>query len=102
MCWGMCFMLVLKSQGSKSIKSRLPKPEEFTKALYTLDIGQNDLAAGFKSMSDDQVLASIPNILNQFDQAVQVSPDSNSCLYVWFHLLDNKFISLVFHLTFDS
>lgn len=83
-------MLVLKSQGNKSIKSHLPKPEEFTKALYTLDIGQNDLAAGFKSMSDDQVLASIPNILNQFDQAVQVSPDSNSLV----HMFDFIFLTI--------
>lgn len=67
----MCDLLV--SQGENSIKSHLPKPEDFTKALHTLDIGQNNITAGFiKSMSDDRVLASIPDILNQFDQAVQV------------------------------
>lgn len=100
-------MLVLKSQGNKSIKSHLPKsnlpkPEEFTKALYTLDIGQNDLAAGFKSMSDDQVLASIPNILNQFDQAVQVSPYSNSLVHMFDFIFLSINPSLSFHITFDN
>ncbi|XXG88741.1 hypothetical protein AAC387_Pa12g0917 [Persea americana] len=79
----------LYQDGNKSIKSHLPKsnlpkPEEFTEALYTLDIGQNDLAAGFKSMSDDQVLASIPNILNQFDQAVQQLYDQGARSF-WIH-----------------
>ncbi|XP_058093747.1 GDSL esterase/lipase At5g14450 [Magnolia sinica] len=61
----------LYQQGNTSIKCNLPKPEDFSKALYTLDIGQNDLAAGFQSMTNDQVLATIPNILDQFSQAIQ-------------------------------
>lgn len=35
-------------------------------AISTFDIGQNDLSAGFKSMSYEQLRAFIPNIVNQF------------------------------------
>ncbi|GFZ19066.1 GDSL-like Lipase/Acylhydrolase superfamily protein [Actinidia rufa] len=54
-----------------SERAKLPKPEEFSKALYTFDIGQNDLAAGFRKLSDEQLRAAIPDIINQFASAVQ-------------------------------
>lgn len=54
-------------------KSSLPRPEDFYKALYTFDIGQNDLAFGLQHTSQEQVIKSIPDILSQFFQAVQVS-----------------------------
>ncbi|KAK2968121.1 hypothetical protein RJ640_028026 [Escallonia rubra] len=54
-----------------SDRSNLPVPEEFSKALYTLDIGQNDLAAGFRQMSNEQIAASILDIVNQLAAAVQ-------------------------------
>jgi len=53
-------------------KSGLPRNEEFSKALYTIDIGQNDLAIGLQNTSEEQVKRSIPDILSQFSQAVQV------------------------------
>lgn len=59
--------------GSSYIKSSLPRPEDFAKALYTLDIGQNDLHGGFWSMTEKQVLASIPNIINRFALALEVT-----------------------------
>lgn len=43
------------------------------KGLYTFDIGQNDLAGGFYSKSLDQVLASIPTILMEFETGIKVS-----------------------------
>ncbi|PSS01314.1 GDSL esterase/lipase [Actinidia chinensis var. chinensis] len=52
-------------------KSRLPKPEDFSKAIYTFDIGQNDLAIGFQNTNIEQVRASIPDILDKFSQAIQ-------------------------------
>ncbi|XP_077227339.1 GDSL esterase/lipase At5g14450-like isoform X2 [Tasmannia lanceolata] len=61
----------LYNEGKSPFISNFPNPEEFSKALYTFDIGQNDLAAGFRSMSDDQVRESIPDILNQFSLAIQ-------------------------------
>ncbi|KAL5582568.1 hypothetical protein UlMin_015010 [Ulmus minor] len=45
----------------------LPDQKDFSKALYTFDIGQNDLAIGFRSMTPEQIKAAIPNILNQFE-----------------------------------
>ncbi|MCH85543.1 GDSL esterase/lipase, partial [Trifolium medium] len=53
-------------------KSSLPRPEEFSKALYTIDIGQNDPAYGFQHTSEEQVQRSIPDILSQFSEAVKV------------------------------
>ncbi|KAF8399794.1 hypothetical protein HHK36_015665 [Tetracentron sinense] len=62
----------LYNQAKKpSDRSKLPRPEDFSKAIYTLDIGQNDLAAGIRKMSYEQILASIPDILDQFSGAVQ-------------------------------
>lgn len=49
----------------------LPEPEDFSKALYMFDIGQNDLDAGFRKMSNREVLADIPNIISLFADAVQ-------------------------------
>ncbi|KAI3516124.1 hypothetical protein L1887_15034 [Cichorium endivia] len=48
-------------------KSLMPKTEYFSRALYTFDIGQNDLTAGlFQNLSIEQVKASIPDIVGQF------------------------------------
>ncbi|XP_011626249.2 GDSL esterase/lipase At5g14450 [Amborella trichopoda] len=54
-----------------AVKGNVPAPEDFSKAFYTFDIGQNDLGAGFRATSDDQVRASIPNILAGLSQAIQ-------------------------------
>ncbi|KAL5582567.1 hypothetical protein UlMin_015009 [Ulmus minor] len=53
-----------------SSKSRLPAPKDFSKALYTFDIGQNDLSYGFQHTTEEQVVASIPDILSQLSQAI--------------------------------
>ncbi|XP_059640425.1 GDSL esterase/lipase At5g14450-like [Cornus florida] len=52
-------------------RSNLPRPEDFSKALYTFDIGQNDLSVGFRKLSVEQHRAAIPDIVNQFAAAVQ-------------------------------
>jgi hypothetical protein len=52
----------------------MPKEEYFQKALYTFDIGQNDLGAGFfGNMSVEEVNASVPNIVNTFLTNVKVT-----------------------------
>jgi hypothetical protein len=53
-------------------KSSIPRPDDFSKAIYTFDIGQNDLAHGLQNTSEEQVQASLPNILRNFSQAVKV------------------------------
>ena len=51
----------------------LPKPELFSRALYTIDIGQNDLTSSlFPNKSTDQVQAVIPVIMDQFKNIVKV------------------------------
>ncbi|CAK9176004.1 unnamed protein product [Ilex paraguariensis] len=55
----------------KSKTGRLPRPEDFPKALYTIDSGQNDLHAGLISVTEEQVLLSIPDIINQFSLDVE-------------------------------
>lgn len=60
----------LYNQGN-SDRDKLPKPEEFSKALYTFDIGQNDLSVGFRKLSNEQLRAAIPDIINQFASAIQ-------------------------------
>ncbi|XP_043725494.1 GDSL esterase/lipase At3g26430-like [Telopea speciosissima] len=50
----------------------MPKNESFSRALYTVDIGQNDLLAGyFLNMSTDQVRAYIPDLLGQFTTSIK-------------------------------
>ncbi|KDO80650.1 hypothetical protein CISIN_1g021807mg [Citrus sinensis] len=52
--------------------SLMPREEYFSKALYTFDIGQNDLGAGFfGNMSVEEVNESIPDIINKFSANVK-------------------------------
>lgn len=67
-------------------KTLLPKAEDFSQALYTFDIGQNDLASGyFHNMSTDQVKAYVPDVLAQFKNVIKVILfnfcDISSCSY---------------------
>lgn len=51
----------------------MPKEEDFSRALYTFDIGQNDLTSGyFLNMSTSEVRAYIPDVLGQFSNIVKV------------------------------
>ncbi|KAK8655493.1 hypothetical protein V6N13_108068 [Hibiscus sabdariffa] len=47
---------------------RLPRLEEFSKALYILDCGQNDLCYGLATTTEEQVKASIPDIISRLFQ----------------------------------
>lgn len=59
--------------GNPVFRGLLPKPEYFSRALYTFDIGQNDLAAGyFHNLTVDQVKGNVPDIVNQFKSVVKV------------------------------
>lgn len=54
-------------------RSELPRPRDFSRALYTFDIGQNDLVTGFRKLTMPQLRAAIPNIIDQFAAALIVS-----------------------------
>ncbi|XP_010322965.1 GDSL esterase/lipase At3g27950 [Solanum lycopersicum] len=58
-----------KSKWSSS-KVNIANPQDFSKALYTFDIGQNDLSYGFQYTHEAQVRASIPLIIDNFTQAI--------------------------------
>ncbi|XWS34709.1 hypothetical protein CRYUN_Cryun21dG0061000 [Craigia yunnanensis] len=63
----------------------LPKEEDFSSALYTFDIGQNDLTAGYYlNMSTDEVKAYVPDVLNQFQTIIQYIY-SQGGRYFWIH-----------------
>ncbi|CAH9122649.1 unnamed protein product [Cuscuta epithymum] len=47
----------------KSERDRLPVPGDFSKALYTVDIGQNDIAAGLR-VGLEQLRNTTPDIVN--------------------------------------
>ncbi|KAM2334023.1 hypothetical protein ACFXTH_011625 [Malus domestica] len=56
---------------SSKVRASLPRPSDFSKALYTLDIGQNDLHAGLRLKTLDEVLASLSNITAQFASTIE-------------------------------
>ncbi|KAH7570373.1 hypothetical protein JRO89_XS05G0094400 [Xanthoceras sorbifolium] len=56
---------------SSQIKSTFPRMEDFSKALYTLDSGQNDLHFWLTTIGEEQAKASIPSIINQFAMAIE-------------------------------
>ncbi|XP_073019041.1 GDSL esterase/lipase At5g14450-like isoform X1 [Primulina eburnea] len=47
-------------------KTTLPRPNEFSRALYTFDIGQNDLSAAVRKLTGAQLEAVIPKMVNRF------------------------------------
>ncbi|XP_073279777.1 GDSL esterase/lipase At1g54790-like [Primulina huaijiensis] len=49
----------------------IPAQDSIQKALYMFDIGQNDLAGAFYSKTLDQIIASIPTILAQFEDGIE-------------------------------
>ncbi|XBJ17913.1 hypothetical protein VPH35_009217 [Triticum aestivum] len=68
----------LLSQGDR-YRRYIPQLDYFSKGLYMFDIGQNDLAGQFYSRTEDQVIASIPTILLEFETGLKV------CKYIALH-----------------
>ncbi|PPD89804.1 hypothetical protein GOBAR_DD13262 [Gossypium barbadense] len=63
----------------------LPKEDYFSKALYTFDIGQNDLTAGYKlNLTTEQVKAYVPDVLLQLSEAVKRVYDQGGRTF-WIH-----------------
>ncbi|XVF14014.1 hypothetical protein REPUB_Repub09cG0019800 [Reevesia pubescens] len=52
-------------------RGNLPRPQDFSKALYTFDIGQNDISAGLRKKNDTDFHQSVPDIVEQLAKAVQ-------------------------------
>lgn len=79
----------------------LPSTDAFARALYTIDIGQNDFTSNLKSIGVAGVKQYLPSVVNQISWTVKVSrknntqffakencqtKDSNQILYSIFHL----------------
>ncbi|XP_059433933.1 esterase-like [Corylus avellana] len=63
----------------------MPKKDYFPKALYTFDIGQNDLGEGFfGNMTIEEVNASVPDIVNNFSTNVKAIYDLGGRSF-WIH-----------------
>jgi hypothetical protein len=70
----------------------MPKADYFSKALYTIDIGQNDLTAGYKlNLTTEQVKANVPDMLGQFSNAVKVKQGFSST-YTYININQFMFI----------
>ncbi|XAR64484.1 Alpha-L-fucosidase [Bertholletia excelsa] len=62
---------IIRNQGGV-FKNLLPGAEAFSGAVYTFDIGQNDLVAGyFLNMTTDQVRAYVPDVLDRFKTVIK-------------------------------
>ncbi|CAL5206635.1 unnamed protein product [Lathyrus oleraceus] len=62
---------LIRDQGGV-FSTLVPKEDYFSKALYTFDIGQNDLTAGFfGNTSIPQVNATIPDIVGKFIENIK-------------------------------
>ncbi|KAK7337817.1 hypothetical protein VNO77_18404 [Canavalia gladiata] len=75
--------LELLAKGRKFDKY-VPNEDIFEKGLYMFDIGQNDLAGAFYSKTLDQILASIPTILIEFEKGIKNLYDEGA-RYFWIH-----------------
>ncbi|KAL2528950.1 Esterase [Forsythia ovata] len=49
---------------------RLPRPEDFSKALFTIDIGQNEIAAAISNKNIEFLQVTVPKIVSQFKAQV--------------------------------
>uniref|UniRef100_A0A251TWJ2 Putative GDSL-like Lipase/Acylhydrolase superfamily protein n=1 Tax=Helianthus annuus TaxID=4232 RepID=A0A251TWJ2_HELAN len=69
---------------SRKFNKYLPDEDYFSKGLYMFDIGQNDLAGAFYSKSFDQVVASIPLVLVEFETGIKLLYDQGARNF-WIH-----------------
>ncbi|KAE8678154.1 GDSL esterase/lipase [Hibiscus syriacus] len=76
-------VLELLAKGKRLYKY-LPAQDYFQKGLYMFDIGQNDLAGAFYSKTYDQVLATIPTILIEFETGIKTLYDQGARNF-WIH-----------------
>ncbi|CAA7047605.1 unnamed protein product [Microthlaspi erraticum] len=63
--------LELLAKTGRKYEKYLPPLDYYAKGLYMIDIGQNDIAGAFYSKTLDQVLASIPSILEAFEAGLK-------------------------------
>ncbi|MED6169539.1 hypothetical protein PIB30_022166 [Stylosanthes scabra] len=67
-----------------SYANDFPKPEEFAKAIYTFDIGQNDIAAVLGMIGQQDSQAVISDIVEIFTKQIQILYDQGARIF-WIH-----------------
>ncbi|KAK4794479.1 hypothetical protein SAY86_012473 [Trapa natans] len=77
-------VLQLAAEEGKEFEQYIPSEDYFTRGLYMMDIGQNDLAGAFYSKSFDQIIASIPTILAEFESGLKILYDQGARNF-WIH-----------------
>nr|XP_043636996.1 GDSL esterase/lipase At3g26430-like isoform X2 [Erigeron canadensis] len=69
--WFMKRSKLIREKGDM-FKNLMPEESKFSSALYTFDIGQNDLTAGYDlNMSIEQVKAYVPDVISQFTDTIK-------------------------------
>ncbi|KAL6839560.1 hypothetical protein ACP4OV_030499 [Aristida adscensionis] len=63
--------LISRANSSNGNSGQLPPPDIFGKALYTIDIGQNDYTSNLGSQSIETVKQSLPSVVNQITWTIQ-------------------------------
>jgi hypothetical protein len=81
----------------KEFQKYLPLEDYFMQGLYMFDTGQNDIDGAFYSKSEDQVIASFPTILSEFEAGIKVVILHSLCFFFQNSTWEN---SLVVALTF--
>ncbi|CAA0823432.1 GDSL esterase/lipase [Striga hermonthica] len=67
------------------VRYRLPKPDlDLSKALFTVDIGQNDVAFGIRTLSYQHQKEAIPTIVAQFISQIRVLYERGARTF-WIH-----------------
>ncbi|XP_071711490.1 GDSL esterase/lipase At1g54790 [Rutidosis leptorrhynchoides] len=69
---------------SKRFNKYIPDEDYFSQGLYMFDIGQNDIAGAFYTKSYDQVVASIPLVLVEFEIGIKKLYDQGARNF-WIH-----------------
>ncbi|KAL7094888.1 hypothetical protein ACP275_11G133100 [Erythranthe tilingii] len=73
-----------KETKDECLRKRLPNPDGLSKALFTLDIGQNDVAFGIRSLSLEQQKTAITNVVSQFISQIRVLYERGARAF-WVH-----------------
>ncbi|KAH7847264.1 hypothetical protein Vadar_023918 [Vaccinium darrowii] len=74
----------IKDQKESPLKSTLPRPEDFSKALYIIDMGQNDLANPEISLDYARNIT-IPKIIWTFSRLITILHEYEGAMFFWIH-----------------
>ncbi|KAK1319604.1 GDSL esterase/lipase [Acorus calamus] len=77
-------VLELLANNGHKLDKYIPAEDFFNQGLYMFDIGQNDLAGAFYSKTEDQVVASVPTILLEFETGIKELYDQGARRF-WIH-----------------